>query len=370
MIRNLRLAAAALAVPALALAARAEPVLQEGFEQEGKWHKTLRGPGAVELVAGGLRGKCLKVTSRKRALAYYSIALQPKRVRGKRLTIRARVKLDNVVQGPEIYSTAKIHVGVTVGGRVEHRAKRFVGTSEWHHEVLIAPIPDNAEKVVLDLGIQNGSGTAWFDDLVVDDGVKEHVPLSLHTVANTNSRDRVAGDGRGGFLDAGAMDLRDVPVAGVRLAGVDFHVMPADENYGRTCVVLRGRKRPRLPARIETVVPVGRKGSRLYFLQAAAWADVKSRRPSLVCRVHYADGKSLPVTMREGVEIGSFELPKDLPNWKVAWTTKRDGRTLGLGVTTWVNPRPDVPIRFLRLSTPGTGGAPVLVAVSLDPKVR
>ena len=82
------------------------------------------------------------------------------------------------------------------------------------------------------------------------------------------------------------------------------------------------------------------------------------------------DGKSVEAPMREGVDIGSLEDPKDLPNWKVAWTGKRDDKTIGIGVTTWNNPRPDVPIKFIRLSTSGTGAMPIVIAISLDPKAK
>jgi hypothetical protein len=346
----------------------AETVLKDGFEQQGDWKKNIRGKGTIELVDGGAGGKCLKVTAQDGALAYYTIQLDPRRVRGKRLIIRAKVKLDDVRIGPEAYSTAKIHVAFTAGKKVRHRAQRFVGTADWHDQLLVAPIPEDAEKVVLDLGIQNGTGTAWFDDLVVDDGVAEHVPVSIRTVANTSYRDKVAGDGRGGFLDTGPMDLRSLPVGNIRLGGADFYILLPTENYGRTCVALRGRERPALPEKIETVIPVGRKASRLFFLQAAAWADPKRKSVCLICTVHYGDGKVVHVPMCEGIDVGAFEAPRDLPNWKVAWTHKQDGRTVGLGVTTWKNTRPGQAIRFIRLRTPGRGAVPVVVAVSLDPK--
>ena len=356
------------AVLVSACAASAGVVLTEDFEQQGKWKKSVRGQGSAELVAGGVEGKCLKVTSKDRALAYYSIELDPKPLRGKRLVIRAKVRLENVVLGPQSYSTAKLHVGVSVGGTIQHRAQRFVGTRDWHDQVLVAPIPEDARRVVLDLGIQNGTGTAWFDSLVVTDGVMEHEPISIRPAANASYRDQTADDGRGGFIDAGPLDLRHVPVAEIRLAGVDFYVMLPGENYGRTCVALRGKQRPALPDRIETAIPVDKKGSRLFFLQAAAWADVERKAPCLICEIHYADGKTIEARMVEGVDIGPLENPRDLPNWKVAWRAKQEGRSVGLGVTAWRNPRPDVAIRFIRLASPGDAGVPVVVAISLDAK--
>ena len=344
--------------------ASAATLFEEDFEKPGIWKKNIRGEGAAELVNGGETGKCLKVTS-KGALVYYSLQLDPKVVRGKRLIIRARVKLENVVQGKKDYSTAKLHVGITVNKKTQHRAQRFVGTREWHDQVLVAPIPEDVEKAVLDLGIQNGSGTVWFDSLIVDDGAKEYQPVSINSAANTSYRDEKAGDGRGGFIDTGPLDLRNLRTADQRLGGIDFFVLPDNHNYGRTCIALRGDKRPDLPKTIQTVIPVDAKASKLFFLQAVALTENKTGLTCLTYTIRYADGKAAEVPMVQGKDIGNFENPKDLQDWKVAWTAKQAGKTLGLGVTIWENPRPDKRIRYLRLSTPGEGGVPIVVAISI-----
>lgn len=361
--RSIHLPVALLTVASAALA---EPILTEDFEQQGRWQKRLKGKGSLELVDRGVEGKCLKVVSEDKALAYYSIELDPKQTAGKRLIIRAKVKLDNVVVGPETYSTAKLHVGIRAGKQFLNRAQRFVGTRDWHDQVLIAPVPENATQVTLDLGIQNGTGTAWFDSLVVDDGVKEHLPLSIKPVANASTSGTVLL--KGGARVPTTLDLRGLPAADVKLAGTDFYVMTEQENFGRTCILLRSAAHPGLPAGPEAVIPVGQKGSRLFFLQAAAGGGAPGEKPCLVVEVHYQDGQSVEVPMREGTDIGRLAAPRDLPNWKVAWTAKRGDHALGLGVTTWANPRPTVPIRHLRLRTPGTGATPVILAVSLDPK--
>ena len=343
----------------LSAAALAAPLLTEGFETQGKWKKNVRGKGVIELVDGGVHGGCLKVVSEDKALAYYSIELDARQVAGRRLIIRSQVKLDGVAVGPEVYSTAKLHVGIKVGGKTENCAQRFVGTRDWHTQVLAAEIPEGASRVVLDLGIQNGTGTAWFDDLVVDDGVKEHVVLDIKPAANAAYCDEVA--------PVPPFDLRGLPVADLKLEGVDFFVLPPEANHGRTCIALRGKAAPGLPARIETVVPVGHKAKRLFFLLAAAGEGSGDKPVCLNVEARYADGKSATILLREGVDIGSLTRPAALPNWTVAWTAKRGASITGLGVATWHNPRPDVPIQWLRASTPGTGAAPIIVAISLDP---
>ena len=355
------------ALLAFATAASADLVLENNFEQQGKWKKRLKGKGAVELVPGGVEGKCLKLTSRDQAYAYYSIELDPKPLRGKRLIMRAKVKLQDVLQGPKIYSTAKLHVGVIVNKKMQNFAQRFVGTRDWHDQVLVAQIADDADRVVLDLGIQNGTGIAWFDNLVVTDGVTEHTPISLRTVANANANGAVADCGSVRFVDPGQPDLMGVPAAEIRLGGADFYVMLPTQNRGRTCIALRGAKRPILPARIEPVAPVGAKAKRLFFLQAAIGTDASRTAPCLVYTLRYADGKQIDIPMREGTDIGELGAPKDLANWKVAWSAKEGGRAVGLGVTEWKNPRPGATIEWIRVSTPGTGAVPIVVAISLDP---
>ena len=289
-------------------------------------------------------------------------------MRGKKLQIRAKVKLDNVVVGAKPWCRAKIHVGTWVGKKLQHRPKLFDGSRDWHEQILIAPIPEDAERVVLDLGIQMGTGTAYYDELVVDDGLKPHMALDLSALANTSYSDGVADDGRGGFIDTGAVDLRHLPTGEVRLGEVEFYVMPPGENYGATCVALRGLKRPKLPARPKGLVPAGRKGHRLLFLHAAAWVDETRETPCAIYTVRFADGQTVEIPIREGVDIGAFDAPKDLPNWKVVWRSKRAGRTVGLGVTEWRNPRPEAPVESIVLETPGKGAVPIIVAITLDRK--
>jgi len=341
-------------------------ILTEDFEHPSGWKRIIRGDGTIRLVDDGVRGRCLEVVSRKNALVYFSRPLPPEQVRGKKVLIRCKVRLKDVVRGPRSYSTAKIHLRWQADGRTFNAATRFVGTSDWHDEMLAVDLPPDAEKIVLDLGIQNGTGTAWYDELTVDDGVYPQRFVDLAPVANCNFIDEEAGDGIG-FLDAG-FDLRALPAGGVLLlGGVPFRILSPARNFGRTCVVLRGAKRPDLPDHIETIAPVKSKVARLHFLLAAAWCDVSSRRLCLVCTVHYDDGSEVTIPFREGLNIGPLEQPQNLTEWKVAWQEKSGAVEVGLGRTTWTNPHPEKPVSWLRFSTPGNGAVPVIVAISLDP---
>jgi len=347
--------------------AQAKTLLSESFETPGAWKKTVKGKGSIALEPGGTAGKCLKTVSESQALVYYTLVLDPNKVRGKDILIRCKVRIKDVVRGPRSYSTAKLHVGVkTRDKRSLNFAQRFTGSADWHDEFLMAKIPENATHVTLDLGIQNGTGTAWYDDLTIDDGVRRQATLDIAPAANTNFHDAVPGDGYG-FIDAGPPDLSRLSLGYVRLRDVDFNIRVPARNFGRTCVVLAGRKRPNLPKRIETVVPVKMTAKELFFLQAAAWCNPNLHRPCLRYTIRYADGQTIDLDMREGIEIGSLWAPADLPAWKVAWTVTSGERRVGLGITTWKNPHPDIPISWIRLSTPGDGAVPVIVAISAEP---
>ncbi|NOY79413.1 MAG: hypothetical protein GXP31_00260 [Kiritimatiellaeota bacterium] len=356
-----------LAVLFLPCPVRATQMLSENFESRGAWQEHVRGKGSISLVPGGVHGKCLKTVSEAQALVYYSLKLDPEKVRGKSILIRCKVRIRDVVRGPKVYSTAKIHVGIrTADRRTLNFATRFTGTADWSDKFLAVDVPEDAQEVVLDLGIQNGTGTAWYDDLTVDDGVREQAVLDIASVANSNFHDETPGDGFG-FLDAGPPDLSALPLGYVRFRNVDFYIRTPARNFGRTCVVLAGRKRPQLPKRIETVIPVKMAVKRLFFLQAAAWSDPTRQRPCLQYTLRFADGRTVDIPMREGIEIGSLWAPKDLPGWKLAWETAVDGRKVGVGIAEWQNPRPDVPISWIRLSSPGDAAVPVVLAISADP---
>jgi len=353
-------------------------LVKEDFEKPGQWQKRIKGKGSIELVPGGAEGKCLKIVAETPGVHYYTIQLDPKQVRGKRLVVTGMVKTENVAQGKQAYSTAKFHVGGRTGGRAHNRAKWFVGTRDWFEATLIADVPDDMTKPVFDLGIQGTTGTVYFDSLVIDDGLKAHMELDLAAAANTSYSDGVANDGRGGFIDTGTADLRGLPTGEVTLGGIDFRIMAPGANWGATCVALKGKRRPNLPTAPKAVkkpgqpkptpglVKVNRKGRRLLFLQAAAWVDKSRTAPCVVYTVRFADGKHERVPIVEGVDVGAFDAPQDLPNWTVVWTDERAGGTVGLGVTQWRNPRPDVAIESISLETPGTGAVPIVVAITLD----
>ena len=342
-------------------------VLRDDFErQQDGWRKNVRGDATVELVSGGISGKCLKTTAQG-GLAYYSRTLDLRAVRGRKIVARCRVKLDNVKVGPQVYSTAKLHVAVRVDGRIRNYATRFVGTTEWQERVLKADVPTEAEVVHLDLGTQNGTGAAYFDSLVIDDSRRPLMPISILPAANTSCTDGVANDGAGGFIDLGGNDLRELPTGEVTFAGIPFNIPHPGANWGQTCVVLRGKRRPKLPVKTIAPIPVGESGRQIIFLHACAWLDKNAAAPCLTYLISFSDGRTVKAPMVEGQDLIQFDAPEDVPNCRVVWRGKDAmGRPVGLGAFRWQNPRPKVPIKSISAVSSGSGAVPIVVAITLD----
>ena len=239
MLRRQLLVTVALMAGGLAVG---KPVLVDDFESQAPgWTKNVKGKGTVEIVPGGVKGNCLRIESREKALAYYTTMLPLAEVKGKRLVIRAKVKLENVVRGDRIYAEAKLHALIRYRDKKRaprNIATRFRGTADWHDQLMIVEVPDDAASVQLDLGIQNGDGVVWYDDLKVDDGVKNQICVNLRNITNTCREDISPKSGYGGFIDAGELDLRDFPAGDWKFDDTDFYLMTDTEQFGRSCVVL------------------------------------------------------------------------------------------------------------------------------------
>ena len=344
----------------------AAAILTEDFETPGKWQKIVKGKGSIEIVANGHEGKCVKVESKDSALVYYVRPIDPKLIAGKKLMVRAKVKLDNVVKGDMSYSRAKLKIMAHAGKKPINMAYNFDGDQDWHDRVYLPEVPGNITRAELQLGIQNGTGTVYFDSLAIDDGSMLQHALDLKVAANAAYNGAATNFASGQTVDT-PIDLTLVPKPYWRFAEVDFQLMLPMQNYGRNCIILAGKRCPDLPKVIENVIRVDTKSPRLFFLQAALDVDPSRPEPCLVYEIHYGDGKAAKAAMREGVDIGAIDNPKDLPNWRVGWRTKKGDREIGLGVATWDNPRAAVKIDYLRVSTRGTGAVPVVAAISLEP---
>lgn len=154
-----------------------------------------------------------------------------------------------------------------------------------------------------------------------------------------------------------------------RIAGIEFdvrgvvqltHVPPTREATG-------------YPERIEGIV-VGRSGRRLHFLHGAT-DTAEHGEPIASYLVEYEDRERHDIEIQYGRDVLAWTLepPPDSadtgkPRARAAWTGPgRVHRQVRLYVTTWENPRPEVPIASLGFVSRLTGSAPFLVAVTVEP---
>lgn len=181
-------------------------------------------------------------------------------------------------------------------------------------------------------------------------------PLDLRPYLTAALTDEKADDGQGGWTDQGEQDLRALKPGSQKLAGVTFAI-------GEGCIGLRSTSH--LAQRPEKVagIPVGGRCAALHLLHAAAWAGEGAAVARL--RVHYEDGKEALVPVVSGANVGDWWSPNDLPGARVGWRgPSAGGRTVGLYVATWRNPRPAAAIRSLDVETAGSEATYMLLAIT------
>ncbi|MBS1369302.1 MAG: hypothetical protein HPZ91_05020 [Lentisphaeria bacterium] len=170
-------------------------------------------------------------------------------------------------------------------------------------------------------------------------------PLSLAACANRTLAD---------FIGKGDSNLRTLPTGEITLGGVPFSI-PAS---GKAAIVVGGNF-----SRAVRNIRVGRKVSALAFLHGA-----DSPRPGTngSYLIRYADGRQLEIPLVNGINIGNWWNPADLPDAPVCFrkqqqTTDVAGETLwtlggeaGLYLFVWHNPRESTVIESIDFRAAGS----------------
>ncbi|MCL2622990.1 MAG: glycoside hydrolase family 5 protein [Planctomycetaceae bacterium] len=94
--------------------------------------------------------------------------LPPEPFCGKRVSVTARLKAEKVSQPPNAWNGVKcmLHI-VSPDGDKWLQKDNLVGTWDWQNVEFIAAIPPDATRVQLILGLENVTGTAWFDEITI-----------------------------------------------------------------------------------------------------------------------------------------------------------------------------------------------------------
>ncbi len=182
---RIALTAVVLAVSSATLAPAAT-ILFCPFESMQGW--SVRAAGVVEagIVEKSDNDRCAALRSRQGAV-FLTRDLPLDDVRGCRLSVSCLVKAEGVVRGPQVSSTGKIHLAVQTPRGVSHYSARLAGTSDrWKMEGFSLHVPDDVQRVVLNLGLEACQGRVLFDRLLVKNDRRGVYQLDLSQVANAD----------------------------------------------------------------------------------------------------------------------------------------------------------------------------------------
>ncbi|MBM4079775.1 MAG: hypothetical protein FJ272_07650 [Planctomycetes bacterium] len=320
-------------------------ILFSPFDSLDGWQVRSAGPTAAELVQEGKR-QCVQIASQG-GTVFLTRELPLDAVKGRQLMVRCEVKADGVTRGPQVSSTAKVHVAVRTPAGIQHHTARFTGTAPWHEEALKAAVPADAQQVRLNVGLEACSGRAWFDTLVVRNDQQGVHPVPLASAANAHHSQLV---------------LPAFPKGRLEWQGIPFDVL--DGNAGMDCLRLSGVNHPDWPAQMSAPVSVNAGASTIYILHAALDGQPSRETPTAIWTATLSDGYEASFSVFEGREIGAVGQTKDLENWRVAWRGQGvDGKPVAFGVTKWAL-HSESPVVSLKCRT-YRGAAPVVLAVTV-----
>ncbi len=201
-------------------------------------------------------------------------------------------------------------------------------------------------------------GTSLFDL-----GAGDFFAVDMRKSCNSEFKDDVAEDKKGGWTDQGINDMRTTPLGRNTALGIPFTVIDPARNNAKSCIVLGGGPRPYLPMEAKGI-RVDKTAAKLFFFQTMAWCD--SPKDTVVAQylVHYADGKTETIPWKSETNIHDWYGPVDVPEARVAWRgSNLTGAVVGYYVMPWENPRPETKIEAIDFISKGYG-VPILIAIT------
>lgn len=132
-------------------------------------------------------------------------------------------------------------------------------------------------------------------------------------------------------------------------------------------------QQPNLPDHVEGI-RVGRKCSHIYFLHGTGWLAERAMQIGRYV-VHYADGRREEIPLRYGEDVENWWWNLSTPEaphqhrtlgWVGTNAVTGERNRLRLYVTSWSNPRPDIPIATLDFTSTRSPSYPFLVAITVE----
>lgn len=176
--------------------------------------------------------------------------------------------------------------------------------------------------------------------------------LSLDVAAHGNRtlRDGQAEDGQGGWTDQGENDLRALTPGRRATLGVPLAT-------GDRAVILRGGERPAY-AEVSAPVQVDGAVARVYLFHTSAW-PAEFRQVIATYQLRYADGQTLDLPVRNGVDVSDWWGANEPLEGRVAWSGDNGHQTVGVYCQRWDNPRPDVPLTDIVMRSANASAVPI-----------
>lgn len=309
----------------------------------------VRSVGATEVATVGKTSKarCVGLTSRC-GTVFLTRELPLSVVKGCQVTVSCSVKGEDIARGPQLCSTAKVHLAVQTPNGIQHHSARFLGTSDWHQEGFTADVPGDAQRVRLNVGLESCSGKALFSRLIVRNDQRGVHCIDLASAANAEHEQ---------------IGISALPPGKLEWEGMPFELLDATKAGGVDCVRLRGCDHQDWPTRTTAPIWVNTGASLIYILHAALGGKPTRETPCAIWTATFAGGHTASLSVFEGRQIGAVGQTKDCENWQVAWQGKSEGeQPVTFGVTKWTV-YSETPIRSLSCRA-YRGASPVILAIT------
>ena len=346
-----RFAATILIVLTLAVGpASAATVLYCPFDSLDGWSVRTVGASGAELVEKTDENRCVEVTSH-RGTVLLSRELPLDEVRGCRLAIACSVKSGRIVRGPQASSTGKVHLAVQTPRGIEHHYARFSEAKDWHQQGLDADVPEDAQRVLLNLGLESCSGQVRFDRLIVRNDRPGAHRIDITPIINAGHEQ---------------LQLDAFPSKAVQWNEIPFQIVDGAAHRRLDCFRLKGIDHTDWPSGLSKPLPVNRAATAIYILHAALGGRESSESPAAIWTAHFVGGHESSFSVFEGRDLGAVDHGEkpDLENWHVAWRQKdTSGNWITFGVAKWTI-YGTMPIKSLSCQA-YSGAAPVVLAITV-----
>ena len=186
--------------------------------------------------------------------------------------------------------------------------------------------------------------------------------IDISKAANRSFQDDVAGDGKGGWTDAGNSDFRHAPIGKNKFLNIPFKLINPKDNNNKAAIILCGSKTPKFPKAI-TLGNINKRLRRLFFLQTT-WYP-KHNEKMFEYQINYANGTKLNIPVIAGKDVGDWFAPFDKLNAPVAWQKSHPvvNAPFGFYLMTWKNPYPAQKIKHIKIVSSGIG-VPIILGIT------